>query len=383
MTPSLPGRVSLRRVQASGFLDGLLVDPAHGIDQLWIDECLFGANTQDGVHIVPGSGTALIDIQRSNTNNNGRHGINIFTSSVIGHINIRHPESVGNGGDSCRIEGSGTNTIISVLLENPDFEGVVTGSGSNSAFHAIYVWKLLLLIGQYSAKASNTAFSGIWLENCAEAEVVMPWIRRIADGQGTCTNELYVSGASTKKVRGRGLSYFGTDLNFTVDAATVPAGAVINMDSKTPPEIRAAAEGLVAQSFERVLMQSNTALVTQRAQVASVPVKANQKISTVYFGNSIAGTSVTLARVGIWNSAKALVASCVSDVTLVTSTGLRTATLTTPYTMPADGVLYVGVLAAIHRDSPLTFKAGDRGDSLCDWERHLAVLLAVRIGRLA
>jgi hypothetical protein len=60
------------------------------------------------------------------------------------------------------------------------------------------------------------------------------------------------------------------------------------------------------------------------------------------------GTAITLAKVGVWRSSDGVLAASTADLSaqLVTGTVVRLqqAPLTTPYTVPADGFYYAGVL---------------------------------------
>lgn len=353
----LRARVKLRRVQSGSFKDGLGIPATNGIDQLWLDECFFSGNTRDGIHCTPGGAITLWDINRCNTNTNGTNGIYLQSSHIVAHVSIRQHESNGGGtstGDGIHLEGTATDTLLSVELENCDLEGIV-GAGSAAALRIMNGWKVVIRAGQYAAFPAQTAFAGISLENCREATVINPWIRRPADGEGTCTNELYVTGANTRNIRGRGLAYFGTALDFTVDGSTVPTGAVYNEDQIVPntPNL---ASPYIAETMPRV----STPLV---ATAAGNLVSGTVRTQAIYL------TTTKITNVGFWSGTTALTRGSNSDSHLWfgiadstrkilaisaddTSTAWNVSTahtlaLGSPYTPPTTGWYYIFLMCAI------------------------------------
>lgn len=113
----------------------------------------------------------------------------------------------------------------------------------------------------------------------------------------------------------------------------------------TPDGITLAAQGLIAQTFDRQLATLQTIMVSQNVYYMLIPLRQGQVITSLSIAVNTVSASSTLFRMGLYNSAGALVASTVNAPTLTETSGIRTANLSAPYTVPASGGYYVALLS--------------------------------------
>jgi hypothetical protein len=221
------GRCWIEYVQATGFISGLITN---NFDQMWINKCNFGSNSSHGINVNTNRGGALLHISDTITNTNGGHGVYIFTTSILGHITVVNHEAIVNTLKGVHIEGSTTNTILSLLIDNVDIEGVI--GTSNSALYLKNVWKFTIRGGQYTAKTGNTILAAIHMDACRSGFIVHPWLRSSADGNGDVTNQIYATNG-TNDVYLLASRIFGTPVDFTVDGST-DKSTLHNLDTDIP-----------------------------------------------------------------------------------------------------------------------------------------------------
>lgn len=113
-------------------------------------------------------------------------------------------------------------------------------------------------------------------------------------------------------------------------------------------------QGLVVQSFDRNILISNAqALASGQMNGAGVYLFAGDVITNAHWEVYVAGTSVTIGRVGLYNTAGTLLASSANDTAIWTATaGMRTKALSAPYTVLVSGWHYVHLLPVFSGTAP-------------------------------
>lgn len=114
------------------------------------------------------------------------------------------------------------------------------------------------------------------------------------------------------------------------------------------------AQGIFAQSFDRNLWITGAqALATQQMEASGVYLYAGEVVTNVSYETTVAATSVTLGRIGLYKSDGTLLASCANDTAIWTAAAaLRTKALSAPYTVLLDGFYYFGLLAVFTGTAP-------------------------------
>lgn len=133
--------------------------------------------------------------------------------------------------------------------------------------------------------------------------------------------------------------------------------------SPSPPELDAAAQGFLAQNFDRAQVAGATILVSGTSESALVPLRAGQVVSSVYLACTVVATGLTLAKVGIYSAdGKTLLASSANTPAAFAATGLDPIALSAPWTVPATGVYLVVIVCA--GTTPPTLLRGNNASSV-------------------
>ena len=104
------------------------------------------------------------------------------------------------------------------------------------------------------------------------------------------------------------------------------------------------AGGLVAQTTPFLTTGGATTLTSGKLYGVGVWLPAGLTITNMHIWVEMVAATVTLTRVGVYDSAFALVASTDNDATLQTSSAFRSKALSSPYKTPTDGVYYFAYL---------------------------------------
>lgn len=114
------------------------------------------------------------------------------------------------------------------------------------------------------------------------------------------------------------------------------------LNSRT--DILQSGTGVFAETFDRRNANAVIGLVTQRMLLGIVPLRAGDVVTNVLSLVTTAGSSLTLVKFGLYSSAAALLASTADVKADFAGTGEKTAALSSPYTVTANGVYYLAVL---------------------------------------
>ena len=111
--------------------------------------------------------------------------------------------------------------------------------------------------------------------------------------------------------------------------------------------LRMRAEGLVAQTAPRQGMVSSVATGAGTFRMTAIYLRRGLVLTNGLFGVGTNGSGVTLAKLGLWRSDGTLLAGTAdfsADVNTGSTPRLVTEALSAPYTVPADGGYYAGLL---------------------------------------
>lgn len=125
-------------------------------------------------------------------------------------------------------------------------------------------------------------------------------------------------------------------------------------------EVALAESGFISEAYMASNATANFTLVTQQIMGSNIGLLAGDVVTNVHYNHTTQGTSVTLARVGIYDTSATptLVASCASDTTIVDSAAsMKTVPLTTPYTVTETGAYTVCLLAVFTGTAPTITRA--------------------------
>lgn len=112
-------------------------------------------------------------------------------------------------------------------------------------------------------------------------------------------------------------------------------------------EARLRAEGLVAQLGPRQYVTTSASTTSGVTRIVAASLRKGVVLGAAWVGVAVNGAGLTLAKVGVWNTAGALLAGT-GDFSAGLSAGAAnrgaSASFATPYVVPADGLYYVGLL---------------------------------------
>ena len=103
--------------------------------------------------------------------------------------------------------------------------------------------------------------------------------------------------------------------------------------------------GYWAETCDRQTAVSSAALTSQLVTFSAVGLLAGDVVTNLTVGVGVAGVSVTMAKIAIYSKTGTLLASTANLTTTFESTGVKTAAVTTPYTVLTDDLYYAAVLA--------------------------------------
>ena len=110
-------------------------------------------------------------------------------------------------------------------------------------------------------------------------------------------------------------------------------------------KVRLAAEGLIAETFDRRTAQGNSQMADGAVYYLGLPLMAGQVVTSIAIVVGTAGTGLTLSKVGLYDSAMNRVALSAEQGSSWQSTGVKVVALTSPYTVVASGLFYAAVIA--------------------------------------
>lgn len=105
-----------------------------------------------------------------------------------------------------------------------------------------------------------------------------------------------------------------------------------------------AAQGLKGEAFGRAEARASFAPAAGDQRATLTGFQKGEVVTNVHFQITVAGSSVTLFKVGIWDSGGTLLASSADFSASVGSTGAKTVALSSTWTVPSDGAYYVGLV---------------------------------------
>lgn len=120
----------------------------------------------------------------------------------------------------------------------------------------------------------------------------------------------------------------------------------INLLANSAEQVNLDAQGMVAQTFDRVAVDGFTALSDQRLYLTLIPLRAGQVLTNAVIIITVAGGTLTLGKIGIYDSAFNLVAETANQTTEWETTGTISTALTTPYTVPSTGGYYAAIVSS-------------------------------------
>lgn len=158
----------------------------------------------------------------------------------------------------------------------------------------------------------------------------------------------------------------------TADYFDLTARARVLLEQPTPSgmlsaigeddAIKATAQGMLGQTFDRQMVRTIGALVSQRAYHVGVVLRTGQVITNVHVHVvTAAGAASTItAKVGLYDKTGARLAVSANLTTAWESTGMKTHAFTTPYVVLANDFYYVAILynGSAAPDMPLASSTG-------------------------
>lgn len=125
-------------------------------------------------------------------------------------------------------------------------------------------------------------------------------------------------------------------------------------------EILLQAQGWVSQNFDRALATQNPILIDGTIYFQLVPLRAGDIVSTISIIVQTAATTMSIGKVGLYDTSGNLLASSASQTTAWESQGRKDVALTAAYTVPTTGGYYAAVFA---KASTLPHLAGGSNQS--------------------
>jgi hypothetical protein len=119
----------------------------------------------------------------------------------------------------------------------------------------------------------------------------------------------------------------------------------IYIPRKTRAELQLTGRGIVTESLPQIGAVSTQLLVTQTVYFALVGVRKGDVLTNVVVDVAVAGSSLTLVKGAVYAADGTQLAVTADSKASFSSTGIKTMALSSPYTMPADGIVYLAILA--------------------------------------
>lgn len=119
----------------------------------------------------------------------------------------------------------------------------------------------------------------------------------------------------------------------------------------------AKAQGMFAQTMPREILRIAIILVGGTVYLTRIHLHAGDVITKIASAITVAGSGVTLGKVGIYDKDGNRLAVSASQTTAWESTGIKEVALTAPYEVPASDDYYIAIVATASTTLP-TFLAG-------------------------
>ncbi len=134
--------------------------------------------------------------------------------------------------------------------------------------------------------------------------------------------------------------------------------AMIDVFNKTDPDtILRNARGVAAETFDTNRNGVSTILISGTTYLSGLPLLGGTVITNLSVQITVAGAAVSLSKVGLYNTSGTLLASSADQGSSWNTAGYKTIALTAPYTVPATGVYYGGIVFVTASTAP-TFARG-------------------------
>lgn len=118
-----------------------------------------------------------------------------------------------------------------------------------------------------------------------------------------------------------------------------------NSPLRPTEELAAAAQGLIAQNMDRQSVGNGQVLVDGTVYLMLVGLREGQIVTGASIVVSSSGSSVTLSKLGLYSTAGTRLAVTADQGTAWQSTGTKSPSFTSTYTVTSSGGYYVAVVA--------------------------------------
>lgn len=119
---------------------------------------------------------------------------------------------------------------------------------------------------------------------------------------------------------------------------------IIKAAKKDYATLLAEGAGLKGQNFERQAAAGSTAAITGTVYGMLVPFRAGDVVTNVHVNLNAAGASMTLSKVGIYDTSGNRLAASADLTTAWQASGAKTHALSAAYTVPTTGCRYLVLL---------------------------------------
>jgi hypothetical protein len=311
----------------------------------------------------------------------GQFGVGVNSSKYVTIINPR-VEYCGRNYINCGIQIYGTSSTV-----YPEHVTIINPNTFANGTHGIKIseWaRDVKIIGGTSARNLR---HGLYIANGANDIKVLGFTSR-TNAQGDDSPGEYdgikITSASkvhliachieddqTTKTQNYGVRANGTSDEIFIDDATSVDGflvgrmQLVGASSRSGTKAKAqrsqqVAQGLTGESFPRAMSSGSFAPAAGDQRAVLVGLNAGERIANLYAHVTVAGTGLTLAKLGVWDSAGSLLASTADlSATFNSGTGPKGGALSSALTVPADGGYYVG--AVFVGGTPPTLLRGTSG----------------------
>ena len=163
-------------------------------------------------------------------------------------------------------------------------------------------------------------------------------------------------GGKVSGTGGKTMDFSGDDnlaVGTTVDTTIIDTGVgnrVIEIEGSPSTvddrhEVLLAAEGLIAEVFPRLDIVASSLGIDGTVYYMAVALLAGEVVTNISVIVNTAGVTMTLSKVGLYDSAFTRLALSADQTTAWESTGVKTIALTSPYTVLTTGLYYVAIVA--------------------------------------
>lgn len=161
----------------------------------------------------------------------------------------------------------------------------------------------------------------------------------------------------------------GNETNHSLDGLTVRGGLAIegtagivtylNRDVAATLARETAmrrAQGVYAETYPAGMTSAQSLMVTGNVYGFAVGLAAGDVVRSISSRCAVAGTTVSLAKHGLYSKTGALLASSASDGTAFESAGVKTLSMSTAYTVLTDDLYYLAIIAVSGVTMPTMFR---------------------------